>query len=180
MRKILFLGSPGAGKGTQAQLLEKEKIYHISTGDVIRNSRKKEIVYYRNHGYAKGDLLSDELIFNILKAQIKKLPKDAKGYILDGAVRTLEQAKYVKDHKLVDEVVFYKLKKQTALKRLLNRHEGRTDDNPKTIKHRFQVYKKETRPVLKFLKKEFKYHKISAEPTIKEIHKKTKKILKLN
>lgn len=178
MKKILFLGSPGAGKGTQAKLLKKYKIHHISTGDVIRKSRKKEIVYYRKHGYAKGDLLSDELIFEIIKSEIKKLPKGAKGYILDGAVRTLKQARYVKDHDMINEVVFYKLKKRTAIKRLLNRREGRLDDNPKTIKHRFEVYKKETKPVLKFLKKNFKFQKISAEPAIEEIHKETLKRLK--
>lgn len=172
------MGMPGSGKGTQAKLLKKKKIYHISTGDVIRKSRKKEIVYYRNHGYAKGDLLSDKIIFEIIKSQIKILPKDAKGYILDGAVRTLDQAKYVKKHNLIDEVIFYKLKKRTALKRLLNRHEGRSDDNPKTIKHRFEVYKKETKPILRYLKKNFKFHKISAEPTIKEIHKETLKKIK--
>jgi adenylate kinase len=179
MKRILFMGMPGAGKGTQAELLKKKKIYHISTGDVIRKSRKKEIVYYRNHGYANGDLLSDELIFEIIQNQINKLPKDAKGYILDGAVRTLEQAKYVKEKGMVDEVIFYRLRRKTATKRLLARHEGRTDDNPKAIKHRFEEYKKKTRPVLKFLKKNFKFHRISSEPSVEEIFEATKKALKL-
>lgn len=177
MKKILFMGMPGAGKGTQAKFLEEKKIYQVSTGDAIRKSRKKEIVYYRNHGYAKGDLLSDEIIFSIIKQEIKKLPKNAKGYILDGAVRTLVQAKYAKEHDLINQVVFYKLKKKTAIKRLLLRQEGRTDDNPKAIKHRFEEYKEKTKPILKFLKKNFKFHKISAEPTVQEIHKETIKTI---
>lgn len=173
------MGMPGAGKGTQAELLIKYKIAHISTGDVIRKSRKKEIVEYRNHGYKRGDLLSDDLIFEIIKKEISRLPKNSKGYILDGAVRTIEQAKYVKENNLIDEVIFYKLSKKTAVKRILNRNEGRSDDNPKAIEHRFLEYNKKTKPVLKYLKKNFKFHKISAEPTIEEIHKETRRLLSL-
>ncbi len=174
------MGMPGAGKGTQAHLLQQKKIYEISVGEVIRKEFKKKkspLTPYKE-AVKKGDLLSDELIFKILKEEIKKLPKDAKGYILDGAVRTLAQAQYAKKHNLVDRVLFYKVSKKTAIKRLLNRHEGRTDDNPKAIKHRFDVYKKETRPVLKYLKKNFKYYKISGEPDVKEIFKETLKALK--
>lgn len=167
------MGMPGAGKGTQAKLLEKKKIYQISTGDAIRKSRKKEIIHYRNHSYTKGDLLSDEIIFDILKQEIKKLPKNAEGYVLDGAIRTLKQAKYAKKQGLIEEVIFYKLRKKTAVKRLFNRNEGRTDDNPKAIKRRFEEYIKKTRPVLRFLKKNFKFHKINAEPTVREIHEET-------
>lgn len=173
------MGMPGSGKGTQSLLLKKQKIYHISTGDIIRKSKDKRIIYYRNHGYAKGELLSDDLIFEIIKKEIKKLSKSAKGYILDGAVRDLEQAKYVKEHNLVEEVIFYNLSRKTAIKRLLNRNEGRTDDNLKSIKNRFLIYKKETLPVLRYLKKNFIYHKISAEPSVEKIHLNTLKKLNL-
>lgn len=179
MRKLLFIGPPGSGKGTQAKFLKKYKLIQISTGDVIRKSKDKQIIKYRNEGYKKGELLSDDLIFKILKKEISSLPKTAKGYILDGAVRTLAQAKYVKEQKLVDEVIYYKLKKKTAIKRLLNRHEGRSDDTPKTIKHRLEIYNKDTKPVIRYLKKNFKFHKISAEGTPEEINKITKKKLNL-
>ena len=174
------MGMPGAGKGTQAKLLKKYNFYHISTGDLIRNSKDKKIIYYRNHGYKNGDLISDENIFKLIKKKIKKLTKNTKGNILEGAVRTLNQAKYAKENNLVNRVIFYKLKKKTAIKRLLNRHEGRSDDAPKIISHRFEVYKKETKPILKFLKKNFKYDKISSEGSIEKIHKATTRKLKVD
>lgn len=179
MKKILIMGMPGAGKGTQAELLKKYKIVHISTGDVIRKSKKKEIVEYREHGYKRGELLSDDLIFEIIKKEISRLPKSVKGYLLDGAVRTLVQAKYVKENDLIDEVIFYKLSKRSAVNRLLSRNEGRSDDNPKAIEHRFIEYNKKTKPVLNYLKKNFKFHTISAEEDINKIHNETLKVLKI-
>ncbi len=170
MEKILIIGYPGAGKGTQAKLLEKYNLHKISTGDVIRFSKDPRIIDYRNEGYKKGDLLPDDLIFEILKKEIYSLPDSAKGYLLDGAVRTLPQAKYVKEHKMIEKVIYFDLSKKIATKRLLNRHEGRTDDNPKTIEHRFEEFKEKTKPVLDYLKENFEFYTINAESSIEEIH----------
>ena len=179
MKKILFMGYPGAGKGTQAKLLEELGIYHISTGDVIRASTDPRIVEYRETGYKKGDFLPDDLIFEIIKKAIADLPKDTTGYTLDGAVRDLTQGKYVKDHNLVDSVIMFTLSKELATERLLSRNEGRTDDNPKSIAHRFEVYKEKTKPVLDFLKENFEYHEVDASPTVEEINKEVLKVLNL-
>ena len=178
MIKLLFIGSPGSGKGTQAKLLRKYGLYSISPGEVIRKSKDKRIVKYRKES-EKGELLPDKIIFEIIKEEIDSLPKKANGYILDGAVRTLKQAKYVKEHDLVNEVVFYKLKKSTAIKRILKRNQGRSDDNPKVIKERFLEYKKNTKPAIKYLKKNFHFYEISAEKTPEEIDKVTVKKLRL-
>lgn len=178
MIKLLFIGAPGSGKGTQAKFLKKYSLYQISPGEIIRKSKDKRIIKYRKES-EKGELLPNRLIFEILKKEIDNLPKKAEGYILDGAVRTIKQAKYVKDHNLVNEVVFYKIKKKTAIKRILSRGEGRTDDNLQVIKERFSEYKNKTKPVLKFLKKNFHFYKISAEKTPKEINKETVKKLRL-
>ncbi len=179
MQKILIIGYPGAGKGTQAELLEKYGLYQISTGDVIRASKDPRIVHYRNEGYKKGDLLSDDLIFEILKKEISSLPSSAKGYLLDGAVRTLPQAKYTKDHNLVEKVIYFHLSKETATKRLLNRHEGRTDDNPKTIEHRFEEFNEKTAPILSYLKENFEFYEIDAEPPVEEINAEVLRVLDL-
>lgn len=178
MIKVLFIGAPGSGKGTQAKLLKKYNLYQISPGEVIRKSKDKKIIKYKKES-EKGMLLPNRIIFEILKKEIEKLPKKANGYILDGAVRTMEQAKYVKEHNLVNEVVFYKIKKKTAIKRILSRKDGRNDDAPQIIKERFYEYKKKTKPILKFLKKNFHFYKISAEKTPEEIHKETLKKLRL-
>jgi len=178
MIKLLFMGAPGSGKGTQAKFLKKYNLYQISPGEVIRKSKDKRIIKYRKES-EKGELVPNRLIFEILKKEINNLPKKANGYILDGAVRTIEQAKYVKKYNLVNEVVFYKIKKKTAIKRILSRKDERNDDNPKIIKKRFFEYKNKTKPVLKFLRKNFPFYKISAEGTPKEINKETIKRLKL-
>jgi len=167
------MGSPGVGKGTQAKLLSKFKIKQISTGDAIRNSINPTIIKYREEGYARGDLLSDELIFEILKKEIKNLGNEFDGYVLDGAVRTLKQAKYTKLNNLVDEVIYFNLTKEVATKRLLSRDEGRSDDNIIAIEHRFIEYENKTKPVLEFLKENFIYHEVNAESTIEEINKET-------
>lgn len=179
MQKILIIGYPGAGKGTQAKLLEKYKLYQISTGDVIRNSKDPRIIHYKQEGYKKGELLSDELIFEIIQQEISALPKSAKGYLLDGAVRTLPQAQYVKEHSLIEKVIYFELSKETATKRLLNRNEGRTDDNPKSIENRFEEFNKKTAPILPYLKNHFQFYKINAEPTIEEINKEVLNVLDL-
>ncbi|MCA9487483.1 MAG: nucleoside monophosphate kinase [Nanoarchaeota archaeon] len=177
-QKILFMGVPGAGKGTQAKLLKKYGISQISTGDAIRNSNNPKIISYREEGYKKGELLSDEMIFEIIQEEISKL-NNISGYVLDGAVRTLEQAKYVKKKFLVNKVIFFDLSKEEAIERILKRNEGRSDDNPESIKKRFEQYKEKTLPVLNYLKKNFEFYSIDASPSIKEIHSEVKKALKL-
>lgn len=180
MKKILFIGMPGAGKGTQAKLLDEIGIHHISTGDVIRASQNPKIIKYRNEDYKKGALLSDSIIFEILKEEIEKLPKDCKGYILDGAVRTIKQAKHAKEQKLINQVIYLELSKKEAIERLLKRNEGRTDDTPETIEHRFKEYKEKTEPVLNYLKEHFIFNTVNAEPTIEEIQKNIQEVLKIN
>lgn len=96
MRKLLFIGPPGSGKGTQAKFLKKYGFSIISTGELIRKSKNQKIKKYLEEDYAKGELLSDDLIFKLIKKEISLLPKSTKGYILDGAVRNLNQAIYSK------------------------------------------------------------------------------------
>ena len=173
------MGVPGSGKGTQANLLEKYGLIHTSTGDVIRNSPDPEMVKYREEGYKRGELLEDSLIFKIIKEEIAKLDENTKGYILDGAVRTILQAKYVKENQLVDEIIFFDLEKDDAVQRILNRNEGRSDDNVASIERRFGEYKKKTEPIMDYLKKNFEFHSINAKPDVEEIHEEVKKVLGL-
>lgn len=179
MKKILLIGPPGCGKGTQAKYLIDYNIYSISTGEAIRKSKNKEIKQYLKKDYIEGKLLPDDLIFKIINEEISLLPKNAKGYVLDGAVRTLSQAKYVKKHNLLDEVIYYKIKDKTSINRILNRNEGRPDDNFDSIKKRLDEYKTKTKPVLNYLRKNFRFYEISAENSATKINELTKKVLNL-
>jgi adenylate kinase len=204
MKKILFMGLPGAGKGTQAELLSKKGFIQISTGDIIREALKSHdrIVKPYEEKMASGGLLPNEIIFQLINQTISKLPKDIPGYILDGAIRTLPQAEFARKYNFVDTVVFFMLSEDTAHKRLSTRKicpkcQGiykdkdtlcekcsekliiREDDNHEAIHNRFEVYKEKTEPILKYLKENFEFYSIDANPSVEEIHREVLDVLKL-
>ncbi len=150
-KHLLFLGPPGAGKGTQAAILSEAYSYlHLSTGELLR----KEIELHTDLGRKvkdimnKGELVNDELVLEIVK---KNLDKDNKGWILDGYPRNLSQVNSLNDVLLKInqplEIVFYlDISDEVLVKRLLMR--GRKDDNEETIKTRLKIYKDTTEPLI--------------------------------
>ena len=152
-KHLLFLGAPGAGKGTQAELLSQTNSYlHLSTGELLR----KEIETNTSLGRQvkdiinRGELVSDELVLKIVR---QNLDKDNKGWILDGYPRNLSQANSLNEV-LIEinqplEVVFYlDIPEEVLIKRLLLR--GRKDDTEETIRTRVSIYKKTTEPLIKY------------------------------
>ena len=152
---ILFLGAPGAGKGTQAELLCQTNSYlHLSTGELLR----KEIEMNTNLGMQvkdimnRGELVSDELVLKIVR---QNLVNNNKGWILDGYPRNLSQANSL-NKVLIEinqplEVVFYlDIPEEVLIQRLVLR--GRKDDTEETIKTRFEIYKKTTEPLIQYFK----------------------------
>ena len=128
MKNIIFIAPPAAGKGTQAKLVSEEyNIPHISTGDLLRDEMKKKtpLGLSIKEDMNKGNLVSDEVITELLKNRITK--EDCKkGYILDGYPRNIRQAKIYND--LLEElnyekgiVIFFNIDKEIALKRTLSR-----------------------------------------------------------
>ena len=154
-KHLLFLGAPGAGKGTQAELLSATNSYlHLSTGELLRKEiemqtklciKVKDIIN-------RGELVSDEVVLEIVR---KNLDKDNKGWILDGYPRNLSQANSLNEV-LIEinqplEVVFYlDIPEDVLIKRLLLR--GRKDDNEETIRTRLNIYKKTTQPLIDYFK----------------------------
>lgn len=175
MKKILFIGPPGSGKGTQAEILTKKGFLHISSGDLIRKSTDPRIIKYREVDYKKGKLLTDKLLYELVE---KNIPKGDKKYVLDGVVRTISQAKHAKKMNWIDGVIYFFLDEKKATERILKRNEGRSDDNLISIKERFDEYRKKTEPVLEYLKKNFEFYEIDASKTIEEVNKNVEKILK--
>ncbi len=152
-KHLLFLGPPGAGKGTQASLISELNSYlHLSTGELLRQEVKmntnlgvqvKEIIN-------SGELVDDSLVLEIVK---KNLISNNKGWILDGYPRNLSQANslntVLNELNQSLEIVFYlDLNEDILVERLLKR--GRTDDNEKTIRTRLEIYKETTRPLINF------------------------------
>ncbi len=154
-KHLLFLGAPGAGKGTQAEILSKQTSYlHLSTGELLR----KEIELKTDLGKQvkdiinKGELVSDELVLEIVK---KNLDKDNKGWILDGYPRNLSQANslnevLIKKNQPLEVVFYLDIPEKVLIERLLLR--GRKDDNEQTIRTRLSIYKKTTEPLIEYFK----------------------------
>ena len=171
-KHLLFLGPPGAGKGTQAALLSEANSYlHLSTGELLR----KEIDLGTDLGKQvkdimnKGELVSDQLVLEIVK---KNLDKDNNGWILDGYPRNLSQVHSLNDV-LINinqplEIVFYlDIPDEVLIKRLLIR--GRKDDNEETIKTRLKIYKETTEPLIEYYKKLSLLVSINANSDLKTI-----------
>lgn len=121
--RIILLGPPGAGKGTQAKVLTKElDILHISTGDILRKAieEKTPLGLKAKEYMHKGHLVPDDLIINLIRERIKR--EDCKkGFLLDGFPRTIPQAQALEEISNVDKVIKLKIANKVAIERLSGR-----------------------------------------------------------
>ena len=159
MSRLIFLGVPGAGKGTQAMILsESQGIPHISTGDILRAAVKKQTALgLEAKGFMDaGNLVPDSLVINMIRERLQE-PDALKGWILDGFPRTLEQAGFLEKllqeiNQVCDRTVNLDVEDEIVVKRLVERgkESGRSDDTEATIRHRLQVYRDLTEPLIAF------------------------------
>ena len=163
--RLILLGPPGAGKGTQSQrLVEKHKIVQLSTGDMLRAAikagtpigKKAEAIM------ARGELVPDEVVVDIIDARMDE-PDAVNGFVLDGFPRTVAQAEAL-DRLLetkgleLDGVVELRVDEGILLKRIENRlsemkargEAARPDDNPEAFKVRLDAYRKLTAPLIDY------------------------------
>jgi adenylate kinase len=155
-RRILLLGPPGAGKGTQATLIANAlHVPHISTGDMLRSAVADgtDLGKQVESIMAAGELVSDELVVAIVDERLSK--EDARcGYLLDGFPRTIGQAEALNDSVIdaIGTVVLLDVDTEEVVQRLLRRaeEEARADDNEETIRRRLQVFEADTAPLVDF------------------------------
>ncbi len=180
--RIVFLGPPGAGKGTQAQkLADLLGIPHISTGEILRGAIKKNTTLGKKaQSYVdRGELVPDELILDLIKERLNQADA-SQGWILDGFPRNVEQAEFLDN--LLDElqqsashVVNLEVPEAELITRLLQR--GRRDDTEETIRRRLEVYQEETAPVLDYYHTRHSLKSVDGNLLPEEVTKSLEKIV---
>ena len=156
-KKLLFLGPPGAGKGTQANLLcKKYGLVHLSTGDLLRDevSSGSVLGIQAAEIMNKGELVSDELVLSIVEGRLVNINK---GWLLDGFPRNVNQANSLKNllekiNQPLEGVILIKVADDYLIKRLVER--GRQDDNEQVITNRLKIYREKTSPLIDLYKKQ--------------------------
>ncbi|HEY7853701.1 MAG TPA: adenylate kinase [Aquiluna sp.] len=157
MTRLLLIGPPGAGKGTQASLLaEYFGVPAISTGDIFRENVKNETpLGVEAKGYMdRGEYVPDSLTNALVKDRIAQ-PDAQKGFLLDGYPRTIDQVNQLDGFldemgKKLDVVVQLTADTEELVRRLAKRaqEQGRTDDTPDVIRRRQAVYEEQTAPLI--------------------------------
>ncbi|HZE67358.1 MAG TPA: adenylate kinase [Sporichthyaceae bacterium] len=157
--RLLMIGAPGAGKGTQAIRISAHfGLVHLSSGDLLRRHVTEQTSIGRQISsyLANGDLVPDAIVMDLLRKPILAA-NAAGGYVLDGFPRTVDQARAA--HKValelgvaVQVVVHLEVDRDELMRRLLERgaESGRSDDNAEVIAHRLDVYDTHTRPMLDY------------------------------
>lgn len=177
MLNIVIFGAPGSGKGTQSdKLIEHYKLFHISTGDVLRdNIRRGTDLGKTAKGYIdQGQLVPDELIIDILAQMLDENKEQAtQGVIFDGFPRTIPQAEALERlladrGTKIDAVVGLEVPEDELIKRILLRGQmsGRADDNEETARKRLEVYHNQTSPLKAYYEEQGKYRAINGLGTI--------------
>jgi len=177
--RIIFIGPPGAGKGTQAErIVQTYRLAHLSTGDMLRAARdaKTEIGQKAEQYMSRGQLVPDDVIVAIIARRLEE-PDCRAGYLLDGFPRTIAQAEAL-DTMLrqkgtpLDAVLELDVPEEELFRRLAGR--GRADDKPEVISQRLVAYRQQTAPLLDYYAKRGLLRKINGLGSIEEIFARTK------
>jgi adenylate kinase len=181
MTRLIFLGPPGAGKGTQAQRLAAMlNIPHISTGEILRNAiAQGTSLGQKAQSYVdKGELVPDELLLDLIRDRLNQ-PDAKNGWILDGFPRNVNQASFLET--LLQELnqncdcINLEVPDEVLLDRLLAR--GRKDDSPETIRRRLEIYHHDTAPLIDFYRNRSVLKSVNGSRSMEEVTDSLKQVV---
>ncbi|MEX0967894.1 MAG: adenylate kinase [Bacteroidia bacterium] len=186
MLNIILFGPPGAGKGTQSEMLKKEhKLIHLSTGDLLRAERSaqtdlgKKAEFFIN----QGKLVPDEVVIGMIEHQLEA-HEEAQGFIFDGFPRTKEQARaldeMLKRHQTqVSGMIELKVDQIELVERLLLRGatSGRADDTEDVIAKRIREYEDKTKPVADYYREQQKHFAVDGVGEVEEIARRINQVV---
>jgi adenylate kinase len=177
--RLLLVAYPGAGKGTQAEKLAAHyRIAHLSSGALLREevARGTKIGRFAAEYLERGDLVPDELMFEMLSAKVLDAARNG-GYVLDGFPRTVRQAEeaYALAQGVEGITLQAVLYLRVSIDELHNRlqaravHEGRSDDTEAAIAHRFEVFEAQTQPLLVYYRERGLLLEIDGEQPVEDV-----------
>lgn len=186
--RIVLLGAPGSGKGTQAALLVEELgLPHISTGELLRSSVKdgSELGLKAKVVMDRGELVSDEIMLGLIEERLSR-EDVAGGFILDGYPRNIMQAEALNNlldrlEQPVDEALQIDVDVDMVVARIAKRaaREGRSDDTEETARKRMAVYAEQTAPVVDYYGGKGVLSRVLGEGSIDEVFQRLKGILQM-
>ncbi len=181
---IILFGPPGAGKGTQAELIiNKYKLPHLSTGNIFRAAIKNQTPLGKKVTAIldAGELVPDQLTIDLVAEELKD-EKYSNGAIFDGFPRTVVQAEALdlilaEKGEKVDAFISLEVPEEELVKRILSRGQGRSDDTEEGIKNRLTVYHDETAPVQAYYQSHDQAFEIDGIGSVEEIHARISNVL---
>lgn len=187
--RIVLLGAPGSGKGTQAAQLVKElSLTHISSGELLRAAAKAgtELGLKAKSIINRGELVSDDIMLGLIKERLSQ-PDVAGGFILDGYPRNIIQAGALDDllnslEQPIDEALQIDVDFEMAVKRIARRaaKEGRSDDTEEVARNRMKIYSEQTAPVVDYYAGKGVLTRVLGDGTAEEVFQRIKGVLQMH
>ena len=187
--RIVLLGAPGSGKGTQAAQLVKELgLTHISSGELLRAAAKAgtELGLKAKSIIDRGELVSDDIMLGLIKERLSQ-PDVAGGFILDGYPRNIIQAGALDElldnlEQPIDEALQIDVDFEMAVKRIARRaaKEGRSDDTEEVARNRMKIYSEQTAPVVDYYAGKGVLTRVLGDGTAEEVFQRIKGVLQMH
>ena len=184
--RIVLLGPPGSGKGTQAELLvEKLKLPHISTGELLRSAAKAgtELGQKAKMIIDRGELVSDEIMLGLITERLSRDDAES-GFILDGYPRNINQAKALdeileRQGQSMVEVIHIDLDDELVVQRIAGRaaQEHRSDDVEEVVRNRLRIYTEQTAPVVDYYAGKGVLSRVLGKGTAEEVFQRIMSVL---